>query len=97
MAGRMPFPAFVRATLAGPVEPAAERFGARVAQLDLTDGGGPDIAGTVVPGGHVRVRGDRRGRSADGRSFGFVEADATYAPAVAVYRRRDGGLGRRKL
>lgn len=57
----------------------AERFGARVAKLDLADGGGPDIPGAVVPAGHVLVLGDHRCDSVDGRWFGFVEADAIYA------------------
>jgi len=75
----------------------AERFGQRVARLDLRDGGGPDIPGMVVPPGHVLVLGDHRGNSADGRWFGFVEADAIYARAVAVYWRRGEGLGWSRL
>ena len=83
--------------MADPSQPAAERFGARVAQLDLADGGGPDIAGVVVPPGRVLVLGDHRGRSADGRWFGFVEADAIYARALAVYWRSGEGPQWRKL
>ncbi|AKC86586.1 signal peptidase I [Pseudoxanthomonas suwonensis] len=75
----------------------AERFGARVARLDLADGGGPDIPGVVVPPGHVLVLGDHRGDSVDGRWFGFVEADALYARAVAVYWRRGEGPGWQRL
>ena len=75
----------------------AERFGQRLAQLDLGDGGGPDIVEATVPEGHVLVLGDHRGRSADGRWFGFVEADAIYARAVAVYWRRGEGLEWQRL
>jgi signal peptidase I len=83
--------------MADPALPVAERFGARVAQLDLADGGGPDIGGVVVPPGRVLVLGDHRGRSADGRWFGFVEADAIYARALAVYWRSGEGPQWRKL
>lgn len=83
--------------MADPALPVAERFGARVAQLDLADGGGPDIGGVVVPSGRVLVLGDHRGRSADGRWFGFVEADAIYARALAVYWRSGEGPQWRKL
>jgi len=78
-------------------EAGAERFGVRVARLDLADGGGPDIAGAVVPPGHVLVLGDHRGNSVDARWFGFVEADAIYARAVAVYWRRGEGLSWQRL
>ena len=74
-----------------------EDFGTRLARLDLADGGGPDIPGVVVPPGHVLVLGDHRGRSADGRWFGFVEADALYGRAVAVYWRRGEGPGWQRL
>ena len=75
----------------------AERFGQRLAQLDLGDGGGPDIVEATVPEGHVLVLGDHRGRSADGRWFGFVEADAIYGRAVAVYWRRGEGPSWKRL
>ena len=75
----------------------AERFGQRLAQLDLGDGGGPDILEATVPEGHVLVLGDHRGRSADGRWFGFVEADAIYGRAVAVYWRRGEGPSWKRL
>jgi len=78
-------------------ESQAERFGERVAQLDLADGGGPDIIDEMVPAGRVLVLGDHRGRSADGRVFGFVQADAIYARAVAIYWRSSDGLGWRAL
>ena len=83
--------------MADPLQPVAERFGTRVAQLDLADGGGPDIAGVVVPAGRVLVLGDHRGRSTDGRWFGFVEADAIYARALAVYWRSGEGPQWRRL
>ena len=75
----------------------AERFGQRLAQLDLGDGGGPDIVEATVPEGHVLVLGDHRGRSADGRWFGFVEADAISGRAVAVYWRRGEGPSWKRL
>ena len=75
----------------------AEHFGQRLAQLDLGDGGGPDIVEATVPEGHVLVLGDHRGRSADGRWFGFVEADAIYGRAVAVYWRRGEGPSWKRL
>lgn len=69
-----------------------ERFGARAVPLDLSDGGGPDIAEGVVPEGHVLVLGDHRGDSRDGRYFGLVRADAVYGRAVAVYWRSGEGF-----
>ena len=75
----------------------SEDFGTRMARLDLADGGGPDIPGVVVPPGHVLVLGDHRGNSADGRWFGFVQADALYGRAVAVYWRRGEGPGWQRL
>ena len=74
-----------------------EVFGGRTAWLDLADGGGPDIPGVVVPEGKVLVLGDHRGDSLDGRYFGFVDADAIYGRAVAVYWRRGEGLGWQRL
>jgi signal peptidase I len=71
----------------------AERIGARIAHLNLRDGGGPDIAPVTVPAGMALVLGDHRGNSADGRFFGWVPLDALYGKAVAVYYRRGEGLG----
>lgn len=68
--------------------PAAERFDARLARLNLADGGGRDIHGLVVPQGQVLVMGDHRGASFDGRYFGLVPESEFYARAVAVYWRR---------
>ena len=83
--------------LAIPGKVDSEQFGPRVARLDLADGGGPDIISVTVPEGYVLVLGDHRGRSADGRYFGFVEADAIYGRAVAVYWRRGEGLSWKRL
>ncbi len=69
----------------------AERFGDRLARLDLADGGGPDIAPLQVPAGQVLVLGDHRGRSADGRWFGLVPEQAFYGRALGVYWRSGEG------
>lgn len=68
-----------------------ERFGDRLARLDLADGGGPDIPPFTVPDGMVLVLGDHRGRSADGRWFGLVPAGAFYGKALGVYWRSAEG------
>ena len=65
-----------------------ERFGERVADLNLRDGGGPDVYIAEMPGGMVLAVGDHRGNSHDGRMFGLVPEDALYGRAVAVYYRR---------
>ncbi|WP_311239454.1 MULTISPECIES: signal peptidase I [unclassified Xanthomonas] len=69
-----------------------ERFGARIAHLNLDAGGGPDLHDVRVPAGKVLAVGDHRGDSLDGRYFGFVDASAVYGKAVAVYYRRGEGL-----
>ncbi|CTP84947.1 signal peptidase I [Xanthomonas translucens pv. poae] len=69
-----------------------ERFGERIAQLDLYAGGGPDLYAVRVPPGKLLAIGDHRGDSLDGRSFGFVDADSVYGKALAVYYRRGEGL-----
>ena len=83
--------------LAADADGRTERYGSRLARLDLADGGGPDVIGATVPDGHVLVLGDHRGRSADGRYFGFVETDAIYGRAVAVYWRKGQGLSWERL
>lgn len=74
-----------------------EWIGPRLAQLELAQGGGPDIDGVIVPQGQVLVLGDHRGNSVDSRWFGFVPARALYGRAVAVYWRRDEGLSWKRL
>lgn len=69
-----------------------EDFGQHVAQLDLGQGGGPDITDLTVPEGKVLMLGDHRGNSADGRFFGLVQASALYGKASHVYYRRGDGL-----
>lgn len=69
-----------------------ERFGERIAQLDLDAGGGPDLYDLRVPPGKLLAVGDHRGDSLDGRYFGFVDADSVYGKALAVYYRRGEGL-----
>jgi signal peptidase I len=69
---------------------AVERFGARVARLNLESGGGPDLD-VVVPPDQVLAIGDHRGNSRDSRYFGLVSEKSVYARAVAVYWRRDEG------
>jgi signal peptidase I len=71
----------------------AERFGERIAQLNLRDGGGPNVAPTRIPEGMALVLGDHRGNSADGRYFGLVPIDALYGKAIAVYHRSGEGFG----
>jgi signal peptidase I len=69
-----------------------EDFGRTLAQLDLGQGGGPDITGMTVPAGKVLMLGDHRGNSADGRYFGLVDASALYGKAARVYYRRGEGF-----
>ncbi|NIK31272.1 signal peptidase I [Xanthomonas arboricola] len=75
----------------------AERFGAHLAQLNLGNGGGPNIAGLTVQPGKLLMLGDHRGNSLDGRYFGLVDAAAVYGKAVAVYYRRGEGLEWQRL
>lgn len=69
-----------------------EQFGARFADLNLQDGGGPNIADLVVPPGMVLALGDHRGDSLDGRFFGLVDERELYGRAIAVYYRRGDGF-----
>jgi signal peptidase I len=67
------------------------RPGDTKAALQLRLGGGPDVAPTRVPAGHVFVMGDFRGNSRDSRFFGFVREDEIYARAARVcYRAGEG-------
>ncbi len=69
-----------------------EQFGDKVAQLNLHDGGGPDITDLEVPPGMVLALGDHRGNSLDGRFFGLVDEHELYGRAIAVYYRRGDGF-----
>ncbi len=70
----------------------AEVFGEKIVGLNLADGGGPDIAPTQVPDGHVLVLGDSRGNSRDSRWFGFVPTSELYGRATKVYFRSGSGI-----
>ena len=74
-----------------------EVFRSHHATLNLSHGGGPVIHGLVIPAGQVLMLGDARGNSLDGRYFGLVPARSLFGRAVAVYYRRDEGLGWKKL
>lgn len=71
---------------------AVERYGDRHVLLNLSHGGGPDLPEQRVPDGMVLALGDHRGSSLDGRHWGFVEEEALYGRAVAVYYRRGDGF-----
>jgi len=73
-------------------EPALELFGSRVAQLNLRDGGGPDLYIESVPNGMLLAVGDHRGNSLDGRMFGLVPEEEIYGRAIAVYYRSGEGF-----
>ena len=76
-----------------PDAPDIEHFGDRDVALNLSHGGGPDIATGTIPAGMALVLGDHRGNSADGRFFGLVPTKSLYAKASAVYYRRGEGFG----
>ena len=94
VAGRLSINGVPMATLDGDD---TEVFRSHRATLNLGYGGGPDIHGLVVPAGQVLMLGDARGNSMDGRFFGLVPARSLFGRAVAVYYRRDEGLGWNKL
>ena len=73
-----------------------ELIGEKIVHLNLTDGGGPALAG-VIADGMVLAIGDHRGNSLDGRIFGAVSEDEIYGRAVAIYYRRGAGFGWRDL
>jgi signal peptidase I len=72
--------------------PTGEQFGDKLAELNLHDGGGPDIVDLDVPPGMVLALGDHRGNSLDGRFFGLVDERELYGRAIAVYYRRGDGF-----
>lgn len=74
-----------------------ENYGDREVQLNLEHGGGPELASVTVPDGKVLVMGDHRGRSHDGRSFGFIDESIIYGRALAVFHRRNEGFDWLKL
>jgi signal peptidase I len=72
---------------AGPSSSVSSREG-RDFVPSVDQGGGPDLPATRVPDGFVLVLGDNRGNSRDGRTFGFVSADALLGRAMLVVGRR---------
>ena len=74
-----------------------ERFGDRLAALNLEDGGGPDVVEAVIPAGMLLAVGDHRGSSLDGRFFGLIEESDVYGRAVGIYRRKGEGIVWRPL
>lgn len=66
-----------------------EIFDSRIAELNLVDGGGPDVFVERVPSGMLLAVGDHRGNSRDGRMFGWVAESEVYGRAIGVYFRRD--------
>ncbi len=74
-----------------------EVVGGHVADLNLSFGGGVDLAPTAIAEGTVLVVGDARGNSRDGRFFGAVDADSIYGKADGVIYRRGEGLVWRPL
>ncbi len=82
--------------LALPGGPDEEVIGGKTVMLNLHDGGGPPLD-VRIPQGRVLAIGDHRGDSIDGRFFGAVPEADVYGRAVAIYYRRDSGLGWHKL
>jgi signal peptidase I len=72
--------------------PGREKFGGRLAALNLTDGGGPPIDHLVIPAGKLLAVGDHRGNSLDGRYWGLIDERELYGRAVAVYFRKGDGF-----
>ena len=73
-----------------------EEFGSRLAELNLSHGGGANVDMTI-PDDHVLAIGDHRGASKDGRFFGVVPESDIYGRAVAVYYRKGDGFRWKKL
>jgi signal peptidase I len=78
--------------LPGTAEGDTEVYGERVAYLNLSQGGGPDMEEIVVPEGHVMVMGDYRGNSRDSRAFGFLRETDLFGRAFRLYYRRSAGF-----
>lgn len=74
-----------------------EVIGSKVAELNLSSGGGPAINSLVVPAGEVLVLGDHRGNSRDGRYFGTIPVASLYGRASAVFWRSKGGPAWKEL
>jgi len=83
--------------LATPDGDQRERFGERIAELNLSDGGGPSIGRMRVPERKVLAIGDHRGNSLDARYWGFIDERELYGRAVAVYFRKSEGFRWKKL
>ena len=70
----------------------SEKFGERIVELNLADGGGPPINHLVIPPGKLLAVGDHRGNSLDGRYWGLIDERELYGRAVAVYFRKGDGF-----
>lgn len=82
--------------LASPGNRTIELMGEKIVELNLLDGGGPAMSGTIGDG-MVLAIGDHRGNSVDGRFFGAVSESEIYGRAMGVYYRRGNGFGWREL
>jgi len=69
-----------------------EEFNGKLAYLNLSDGGGPNIEGLEIPPGMALALGDHRGNSLDGRFFGLISEDELVGRAVGIYYRREEGF-----
>jgi signal peptidase I len=74
-----------------------ESFERTDAELNLADGGGPDIPPTLVPEGKLLMLGDHRGDSFDGRHYGFIDERELFGRAVAIFYRSGEGFGWKEL
>lgn len=83
--------------LALPGRPLLETYSDRIAELNLNDGGGPNLRGLQIPDGQVLALGDHRGNSRDGRYFGLIDERELYGRAVAVYYSRQEGFRWKRL
>jgi len=72
--------------------PESEKFGERLATLNLADGGGPPVDHLLIPRGKLLAIGDHRGNSLDGRYWGLIDERELYGRAVAVYFRKGDGF-----